>query len=662
MTRHIALGNQSLLVNIDKWLQVRDIYFPHVGQENHLLGHAQKVGVYVDGRLSWINDQGWERRLGYKDEVLVTENRATNGDLRVELSLEETVLFEADIFLRKISIRNLEDRDREFSIFFYNDFHLYGDGIGDTAVYQMDHNVVIHYKRARYFLIGALKSGDGGRIKSDLDDYTIGLSEGEGFEGTFRDAEDGLLSKNPVTQGTVDSTVGLTLKIPAMGNEAVYYYMAAGKNFNEVYRLSNMILEDGPESLLEDAEARQRAWVERAVIDTTGLDEDIIRLYRRSLLMIKTQTDSCGAIIAANDSDNSAYNKDTYSYMWARDGALVSMAMIRAGFPDLAKPFFRFCKDVLWWMGCLLHKYNPDGTLGSSWHPWVDHGSPSLPIQEDETALVIYALWEYFRSTRDLEFVRELYEPLVKKAAEFMNDYRYPNGLPMESYDLWEERRGVFTFTISAVYAGLNAAESLAQLFGDSTVCELCKDGYGEIKELMLRELYDPERDAIVRGLKYEGTDVGKKKLDPVVDSSVYALFEFGVLPADDPLVVKTMSEVEDTLWVEGKGGLARYQDDLYRRQSPDSVGNPWPICTLWLAKWYIAKAEGEEDLARASELIRWAANCSLETGVMPEQVHPFTGESVSVAPLTWSHAEFVDAVGRFIEKRIKLEAATYRS
>ena len=28
MTRHIALGNQSFLINIDRWLQVRDIYFP----------------------------------------------------------------------------------------------------------------------------------------------------------------------------------------------------------------------------------------------------------------------------------------------------------------------------------------------------------------------------------------------------------------------------------------------------------------------------------------------------------------------------------------------------------------------------------------------------------------------------------------------------------
>jgi glucoamylase len=51
MTRHIALGNQSFLINMDKMVP-RDIYFPHVGQENHHIGHAQRIGVFTDGRLS----------------------------------------------------------------------------------------------------------------------------------------------------------------------------------------------------------------------------------------------------------------------------------------------------------------------------------------------------------------------------------------------------------------------------------------------------------------------------------------------------------------------------------------------------------------------------------------------------------------------------------
>ena len=655
MTRYIVLGNQSLLVNIDKWLQIRDIYFPYVGQENHLIGHAQKIGVYADGRLSWINEQGWERYPAYKNDTLVTESRAINRNMGIDLILEDNVYCEANILLRKITVKNEKDHERKIRVFFYQDFHLYGDGIGDAAIYQMDHNVVVHYKRARYFLMGVLKSNKKDGITTDIEDFAIGQSEGKNYEGTFRDAEDGKLSKNPVAQGSVDSTIGVHLEIPGNSSKAIYYYMTAGRNFQEVYKLNDFVMDNGSESLLVHAEACQRSWVNRTTIDLSGLDSKLVDLFRRSLLIIKTQTDVGGAVLAANDSDNMQFNRDTYSYMWARDGALVSIAMMNAGFPEFAKPFFRFCRDVLWWMGCMLHKYNPDKTLGSSWHPWVEFGMPSVPIQEDETGLVIYALWKYYEATRDLEFVREFYEPLVKKAVFFMNDYRYPNGMPMNSYDLWEERRGIFTFTVSAVYAGLTCAERLGELFGDKETCDACKKGYSGLKELIQSEFFDEERGVFIRGIRYEEGDIDRVIVDRTVDSSVYGVFDFGVLPADDPRVIKTMQTIEEKLWAVGKGGVGRYENDQYRRQVAEGPGNPWSICTLWLAKWYIAKAKTVDDLNKALELINWTANCSLSTGIMPEQVHPYTGESVSVAPLTWSHGEFVDAITRYTRKAASL-------
>src|SRR5437016_12893372 len=120
--------------------------------------------------------------------------------------------------------------------------------------------------------------------------------------------------------------------------------------------------------------------------------------------------------------------------------------------------------------GYLLHKYNPDGSLGSSWHPWVHDGRPQLPIQEDETALVVWALWEHQRA-HQLDSLESLYERMVRPAARFMLRYRdEQTGLPHESYDLWEERYGILTFTTAAVHAGLSASARFAALFGDATL------------------------------------------------------------------------------------------------------------------------------------------------------------------------------------------------
>ncbi len=38
----------------------------------------------------------------------------------------------------------------------------------------------------------------------------------------------------------------------------------------------------------------------------------------------------------------------------------------------------------------------------------------------------------------------------------------------------------------------------------------------------------------------------------------------------------------------------------------------------------------------------------------MAEQLHPYTGEPLSVSPLTWSHAEYVRTVQEYIERHAR--------
>jgi GH15 family glucan-1,4-alpha-glucosidase len=79
--------------------------------------------------------------------------------------------------------------------------------------------------------------------------------------------------------------------------------------------------------------------------------------------------------------------------------------------------------------------------------------------------------------------------------------------------------------------------------------------------------------------------------------------------------------------------------------------GSPWFITTLWLADWYIARARTRDDLASARKVLEWVADHAMESGVLSEQIHPYTGEPLSVAPLTWSHSTFVMTVANYLEK-----------
>lgn len=638
MVREIVLGNQKLLVNIDQWMQVRDIYFPHVGQYNHLVGHAHRIAVMEGDSVSWLDGPEWKKDLGYQNETLVTRSSAIKKGDSLSLSFNENVYCDQNIFYRKITLENNADNERTMRICFHHDFHLYGDGLGDTAFYSPVHDAIIHYKRSVYFLIGCCDSMN----LSNLNDYNIGEDMEPGWN----------LNKNPISQGKVESIVCADIILPHGGAQSFCYYLCAGENLDEVFNLQKKFLRQGVDAHLNHNMECQKAWLKSIKPDISILPERLQNLYKRSLLILKTQIDLDGAILAANDSDNMQFNKDTYSYMWPRDGALVAIALIKAGFPEMTKPFFEFCRDVLYREGCLLHKYNPDKTLGSSWHPWVLNGEFSLPIQEDETALVLHALNIYYEVTQDSEFIKYLYPTLIKPMGDFLTIYRYKNGLPKESFDLWEERRGIFTFTTSAVLSGLIAAPKLGAVFRDEEFCESCNTGFEIIRKAMLEHLYIEDRGYFRRSVSFE---LGEMVYDDAIDSSAYGIFEFGVFDPYDEKVVKTMEKIRDSLWVKTEiGGIARYYDDYYHQKSQDLdkvPGNPWFICTLWYAKWVIKKARNKMELNEALEIINWAAQNSLSTGIMAEQLHPYTGEPLSVSPLTWSHAEFVDTITDYVVK-----------
>jgi GH15 family glucan-1,4-alpha-glucosidase len=88
-------------------------------------------------------------------------------------------------------------------------------------------------------------------------------------------------------------------------------------------------------------------------------------------------------------------------------------------------------------------------------------------------------------------------------------------------------------------------------------------------------------------------------------------------------------------------GGAARYNNDNYMRRDQASTGNPWFVCTLWMAQYYAHNNQPE----RTREVLNWVMQSALPGGVLSEQIDPHTGTPISVAPLVWSHAEFINTV-----------------
>jgi GH15 family glucan-1,4-alpha-glucosidase len=650
MPRDIPVGNGKLLVCFDQNYSVRDLYFPHVGQENHIGGRHSRMGVWVENEFSWVGPE-WKRDLRYLPDTLVTQVSLHHEKLGLLLKCRDIVDYQENIYLREISVENTVSRPREIRLFFNQDFNISGNDVGDTAVFDPVNEAIVHYKGSRYFLVNGCIKG-----RKGLFQFAVGQKGIGGKEGTFRDAEDGFLSGNPIAQGSVDSVIALRLQTNGEARGYAYYWIAAGQTWNEVRTLNALVQSEGPQNLIHRTHDYWLLWSRKETPPLEELPADIGRLYRRSLLVVTTQIDWKGGITAANDSDIIHFARDTYSYVWPRDGALAANAMDLAGYGVFARNFYQFAAEVIEEEGYFLHKYNPDGTLASSWHPWFQGGKSQLPIQEDETALVIWALWNHFVLYRDIEFIRLLYKPLIKKAADFMCRYRDPEtGLPGESYDLWEEQRGIFSFTVGAVFGGLTAASLFCTVFGDEEGANCCKQSAAEIRDAASTYLWRHDLNRFCRRVWRD--DRGVINVDGTCDASLWGLFAFGLYSADDPRIISTFDALREKLWVKtGVGGMARYENDSYQKTNAAVPGNPWFICTLWLANYLTERARTEEELKQPLEILKWVSDHALPSGVLAEQIHPISGGPISVSPLTWSHSTFVASVQHLLHQLSKLK------
>jgi alpha,alpha-trehalase len=671
--RPLIFGNGRILICEDEKGTIRDVYFPYVGLENH--GNSIKVGICdLDSRYcSWI--ENWKIRQRYKSEFEksfcdrifeISEDREDredrkdrgdrkgvkggddnhempetcreivsnigetvfeNSDLGLRITVWEAVHPSVNIFYRTFDIRNTSNISRRLRLFSNQNYRILETKIGETAV--IDKQTLIHYKRDRYFLHASDPA---------FDQYATGTAEWKGLEGTWRDMEDDAsLSGNPVSHGSVDSTIGWTLPELKPGESTrVHYWIILGKKYCNVLKIHKRVKEAGRSALFHHNFNFWNSFTEKVSIlpefaRMHMLPKRVSQCFYRSLLTVVSHMDITGSMIASCDSDIKQFGADLYSYCWPRDAAWVCLALDRARYHHLTTEIFEFFSKIITPRGNFLHKYTPAGDFGSTWHP--------VPmIQIDETGLPLYALYNNWEIAKSIWTTGRYYRGLVIPAANYLTKaVDRETGLPISSFDLWEERKGVHTYSACTVYAGLKGASELSRSLGDHDNAKGWKEAADRIKKSILERFYDDKLKRFRRSLD-----------DPTLDSSVFAVWYFGILLPDDPKVIRTMEAIEREL-KRPSGGIARYLHDSYY-----GYMNSWFICTLWLSQWHSAVG----NLSRALELLDWCAAHTHPAGLMSEQLDD-KGMPLSVLPLAWSHSAYVLAVLEYLQALEKREGSS---
>lgn len=622
---------------MDSHGQIVCFYYPYVGQENQTSGNTNRIGFCHAGRFTWVDS--CECDMGYLDDLMIGQTRLVLEPF--EITFTDFVDDHEPLITRIISLKNYSNVKQDIRVFMHHNFSLFDNDVGDTGVFDPEHHAIVHYKGLRCVLAKLVdESGRG------FDQYAVGKKtadvEGNIIQGTYLDAEDCSLSGNPIEQGFVDSVISIGLDVEPNSTAKLYYWLLAGKSVERVTSKARELVPSKAESDFSFIRSYWSKWLSR--VGSPNLPPSVLRLYRRSLTVISSQCGRNGSIVASTDYSIERVSHDTYNYVWPRDAAYIANAMDMAGYPEYSLRLFEFASKVMERDGYFLQKYNSNGTLASSWHPWVSKYEGYLPIQEDETALMVWCLCEHYFTYGDIEKIARHYHHMVKPASGFLMRFM-DRGLPRPSYDLWEERFGVHIHTVAAVHAALKLTSRLAQEVGDTGYANECSDAADALYKATLEKMVYDGR--FVRRLYL---DDGQLKPDLTVDSAMLAPMLLGMVDVYSPVAKKSAEAVTSKL-ATGMGGFARYEDDWYMRTTKSGPGNPWVITTLWVAQYKILCGSAQDRL-EAMRLIGWCSEHALSTGVLPEQFDLANGKPTSVAPLTWSHAELVRTVQLYLGNR----------
>lgn len=651
--RPCVLGNGHLYVGLDDTCCVRELFWPVTGLENHVAESGRnRLGIWYDGQLFPVGGDGWQIQGKYGPGMTFRwEARLDHPGL--SLWICDALDPYDPVWSRQV--RMLLPGTKPAGIYSMQSYNLGENTIGEGAFWDEECKRLYHYKGRVWAAIrlapetsvraGVAKIRDGGvHVSSDL----------------------GQISGRPVDHGLIESIIGLMWDGAA--EFTAEYTLAMGRD----RRLADSALEragtfgtpgvmDRSKRYWEVCGFKRRTPVEGSA-DSLGQYDQFADL---SLRILATHCDAAGGVIASCDTDIMSDYRDHYRYVWPRDAALCTSALIRAGRPEFARRYLEFCARTVSSEGYMWQRYRPDGSRGSGWYP--PGSKEGLPIQEDETALSLITAGDYLESQGDLDFLWRVYHGFVERAANFLLDYTLDGGcLVKPSFDLWEERRGIFTFTQTACVAGLVSAACIDRTLGQGKWRDYLEGGL-RLLEGLVEHLSD-DRDGLARGVILPEPPQEAITQDWTPDASLFMVplhlaraaglssrflgeAESAAQGFHDLMRLlaarsrRTWDRLAGALLVELPGrrqGVARYPGDWYFRvEGTQRPGNAWPAATVWylLSGHELGMLDKSSLLVGADQIMR----SSVFGGVLAEQYLADSGIPVSVAPLSWSHAAYLD-------------------
>lgn len=553
-----VLSNGELQVVLGDSVEVAKLYFPYVGYEAHTNDAIHKIGVFVDGAISWLDDNDWRFKMKMPHGGLIINTVAVNDKLGVLLEFDDTVSSEANIFIRSVHIVNLQPQVRELKLFFHQAFRISDKReASDTAYFVPKEHALLHYRGRRAFVAGARMYDE-----SSFDQFSVGRFGEPGLDGTWRDAEDGKLMNCRHDSGNTDSIMRLSLSIPAYASQRVQYWLTVATSPRSALSIHQNMLNGDIQTHLNKTATHWHRWLNPSFKIGQKLLPNQRQTFVNSLVALRSSFDNRGAIIA-----------DPEGMCSVHDASYILWPLIRLGYREEALKFFTFCKQVLSPDGYLLPTYQADGAWGELNGDWENYP----PIDPADTAIVLFVFAQYQSLHPRSAVLHDYYESFVVPMANFLSQYEYNRD----------------TYTISLSIATLQAAGDLAEKVKDQENSVKWRTASEDMR-WAATTLYDSENKVFVSDESSELTMDG-----------FFGSFMFGLVSLDDERLRSAAETIERKL---------KTADGLYKRRDSDSDSSA--VASLWMAQYYLETTKYDE----AQQIITKISQKVSKTGLIDQQ------------------------------------------
>lgn len=632
------IGNSSLLASVGEDGKIYRLWWPNIDIPQHI--DDVKAGIYIFSKskyISWLDNlkEKWVYNQYYEKDTNILVSEATNSMLNIFIRTTDFAVPDKDILVRNFTIINTGTERINLQFIHYTSMKIEENPLYNATTFMNEEDSLVHYRHDYAFCISS-------PVKSS----------GYSTTNALKDAEDGKLNGG---NSVLNSRGAISYYLSIKPNEIkeIPLYFACGHSLEDSVNKIREAKIHSPYNWFEITKNEDYKFLIQAKQIYLN-NEEIETMYKRSLLVQKLLCDKeSGSIVAAPEVDETYSKCGGYNYCWGRDGVYIARSFQAAGLLNYTRSFYLWTITAQDKDGSWQQRHYHDGKLAPSWG-----------FQVDEGGSILWGMWEYYKETKDIDFLKQVWKT-VKKGAEFLVGFREnQNNLPLNSFDLWEERIGQHAYSCAAVYGGLIGASSIAKELGYeklglkwNIVAQKIKNSierlfwseknqqyYRTINEEVSKEIYEIERKKGNSGYIREdekGYLTYYINYDSILDTSLLGVVvPFGVFSPFDDKMKKTADLIEKNLWNQTVGGLKRYENDKY------IGGNPWIITTLWLALFRIEQKQYE----KAKKLLYWVLKRRTCLGLLSEQIHKEKGTPAWVIPLNWSHAMFISVVLKLIE------------